>query len=531
MQVQSPSHSTPRLVRIDLHHFQRTILGATLALGAVCALQAQTTQPDPTRIEHGLRPAVRVIGGRDTSFDILDRMRFYHVPGVSIAVVEGDRVVWARGFGVRQFGGTQAVDTSTLFLAGSISKPVFATGFLKLVEQGKVDLDKDVNVYLRSWHLPESAFTRDQKVTFRRILSHSAGLTVWGFPGYTLGTPIPTVAQVLNGEKPANTPAVRNDTFPGARWRYSGGGITIAQLAATDITGESFPALMRRLVLQPAGMTHSTYENPPPPPFASFTASGHERPDTVVQGGYHVYPEMAAAGLWTTPSDLGRWAIALIRAYHGGKGGPLSPAMVKQMLTPQVDVPSDFAAVQSHWGLGVELQGTGDSLVFTHGGRDEGFVADLVMWPVQRRGIVIMTNGVSGGLLQEIERAFGAEYGLTTSARIEKTLATVPSSSLDSLPGTYYVTRGRDTVKVWVNRRGDNLWLTTSNDVTQLRLLPQGTDSFFDLESGATWRFERPSGNAAGAPTKIVRELRGQRIEAMRSSAIAPNGDRDGHRH
>jgi len=253
--------------------------------------------------------------------------------------------------------------------------------------------------------------------------------------------------------------------------------------------------------------------------------------DTVVQGGYHVYPEMAAAGLWTTPSDLGRWAIALIRAYHGGKGGPLSPAMVKQMLTPQVDVPSDFAAVQSHWGLGVELQGTGDSLVFTHGGRDEGFVADLVMWPVQRRGIVIMTNGVSGGLLQEIERAFGAEYGLTTSARIEKTLATVPSSSLDSLPGTYYVTRGRDTVKVWVNRRGDNLWLTTSNDVTQLRLLPQGTDSFFDLESGATWRFERPSGNAAGAPTKIVRELRGQRIEAMRSSAIAPNGDRDGHRH
>ena len=498
--------------------FQRTIVATTLSLGTAFVLRAQKAQPDPSRIEHGLLPVVRLTGRRDTTFDLLDRMRFYHVPGVSIAVVDGNRVVWARGFGVRQFGGTQPVDTSTLFLAGSISKPVFATGLLKLVEEGKVDLDKDVNVYLRSWHLPESAFTRDQKVTLRRILSHSAGLTVWGFPGYTLGTPVPTVAQVLNGEKPANTQAVRNDTFPGARWRYSGGGITIAQLLATDVTGESFPELMNRLVLRPAGMSQSTYENPPPQPFAGFTSSGHERPDTVVPGGYHVYPEMAAAGLWTTPSDLGRWAISISRAYDGAKGGPLSPAMVKQMLTPQVEVPTGFAAVRSYWGLGVELQGAGDSLHFTHGGRDEGFVADLVMWPVQRRGIVIMTNGVSGDLLQEIERAFGAEYGLTTSARIEKMLATIPASSMDSLPGTYYATRGQDTIKVWVTRRDDSLWLTTSNDVVQFRLLPQGTDSFFDLENGATWRFERPIGNASGTPTKIVRELRGQRVEAIRAS-------------
>jgi len=140
------------------------------------------------------------------------------------------------------------------------------------------------------------------------------------------------------------------------------------------------------------------------------------------------------------------------------------------------------------------------------------------MWPVQRRGIVIMTNGVSGDLLQEIERAFGAEYGLTTSTRIEKMLATIPASSMDSLPGTYYATRGQDTIKVWVTRRDDSLWLTTSNDVVQFRLLPQGTDSFFDLENGATWRFERPIGNASGTPTKIVRELRGQRVEAIRAS-------------
>ena len=474
----------------------------------------------PSRIEHGLRPAVRLVDQPDTTFALLERMRFYHVPGVSVAVVDGDRVVWAKGFGVKAFGGSEPVDTSTLFLAGSISKPVFATGVLRLVAEGKLDLDKDVNGYLRSWHLPESTFTRDQKVTLRRLLSHSAGLTVWGFPGYEPGTSVPTVQQVLNGEKPANTPAVRNDTVPGARWRYSGGGITIAQLVATEVTGEAFPELMRRLVLRPAMMVHSTYENPPPQPYARFAASGHEKRDTVVPGGYHVYPEMAAAGLWTTASDLGRWALSIMRAYNGDTGGPLSPKMVKQMLTPQVEVPAAFSGpAKSYWGLGVELQGAGDSLRFSHGGRDEGFVADRVMWPARRRGIVIMTNGVSGGLLQEIERAFGAEYGLTTTPRVAKRVVAVPPSTLDSLPGRYLAVLARDTISVYVTRRGNVLWLSSSNDPTETRLLPQATDSFFDLATGGNFSFERPAANPLGAPAKLVRELRGQRIEAMRAAA------------
>jgi CubicO group peptidase (beta-lactamase class C family) len=506
----SPHSPAPRRpVRISLI--------VVLALGTASPLPSQSTQPNPSRIERGLRPAVRLSDHADTAFDLVDRMRFYHVPAVSIAVVDSDRVVWAKGFGVKQFGGTEPVDTSTLFLAGSISKPVFATGLLELVEQGKLDLDKDVNTYLRSWHLPESPFTSDQKVTLRRILSHSAGLTVWGFPGYTQGTPIPTVPQILNGEKPANTQAVRSDTVPGARWRYSGGGITIAQLVATDVSGESFPELMRRLVLQPAGMVHSTYENPPPPAVARFAAAGHERPDTVVPGQYHVYPEMAAAGLWTTPSDLGRWSIAIMRAYRGSAGGPLSPAMAKQMLTPQVEVSPQFAGpVRSYWGLGIELQGVGDSLHFTHGGRDEGFVADLVMWPAHRRGIVVMTNGVSGALLQEIERAFGAEYGLTTVPRTEKRLATIAAATLDSLPGKYRLMLGRDTIDILVTRRGNDLWVATSNGGGAVRLLPQGTDSFFELETGVNWRFERPPTDSLGAATKLVRELRTQKFEAVR---------------
>jgi len=277
---------------------------------------------------------------------------------------------------------------------------------------------------------------------------------------------------------------------------------------------------MRRLVLRPAAMVHSTYENPPPPAYARFLSSGHEKRDTVVPRGYHVYPEMAAAGLWTTASDLGRWGASIMRAYNGASGGPLSPALAKQMLTPQIEVPSSFSGqAKSYWGLGVQLQGAGDSLRFSHGGRDEGFVADLVMWPARHRGIVILTNGVSGGLLQEIERAFGAEYGLMTSPRVEKRLAAVPASTLDSLPGHYLLTVGRDTINLTVARRGDVLWLSASDDPEGTRLLPQATDSFFDLVSGANFNFERPAGNPLGTPVKLVREFRGQRLEAVRTAA------------
>src|SRR4029077_20313472 len=206
--------------------------------------------------------------------------RSYHVPGVSIAVIDHDRVVFAKGYGVAEFGGSKPVDSTTLFLAGSISKPVFSSGFLRIAEQRKISLDAGINTLLKAWHLPESKYTEHEKGTPRRLLTHSAGLTVWGFPGYAIDAAGPPVPQLLDGKPPANTPAVRNDTFPGARWLYSGGGITILQLATTDITGEDFPALVTRLMLRPAGMTRSTYENPLPVSRRAEAASGHEQLDT-----------------------------------------------------------------------------------------------------------------------------------------------------------------------------------------------------------------------------------------------------------
>lgn len=199
----------------------------------------------------------------------------------------------------------------TLFQAGSISKPVAALAALRLVEQGKLSLDEDVNAKLVSWKVPGNEFTKEQKVTLRRLLTHSAGLTVHGFPGYAAGAQVPTLVQVLNGEKPANTPAIRVDTVPGRLWRYSGGGYTIMQQLLIDVTQKSFPELMRQLVLEPAGMKHSTYEQPLPPARAGEAATAHDANGQPVKGQFHTYPEMAAAGLWTTPTDLALLAIEL----------------------------------------------------------------------------------------------------------------------------------------------------------------------------------------------------------------------------
>ena len=469
-------------------------LTRALVIGLLLASAPAAAQA-PADIVNRLRPPVRLADRPDTAFKLSDRMRYYHVPGLSLAVVDNFRIVYAAGFGVTQFGGTTPVDTNTLFLAGSISKPVFATGVLQLVEQGKLSLDSDINNTLKSWKLPESRFTQTEKVTLRRLLTHSAGLTVWGFPGYQMGTPIPTVPQVLDSAGPANTGPVRNDTFPGARWRYSGGGITIAQLMATDVTGESFPALMKRLVLDKAGMRHSTYENPLPASRDHEAASGHEQLDTPVPGRYHVYPEMAAAGLWTTAPDLARWALAVTRAYRGEAKAVLSPAMAGEMISRQVQVAPPNGT--DYWGLGVTVTGQGDSIAFSHGGRDEGFVAAVIMWPRLGRGLFVLTNGVSGALLNEISRAFADLYGVGADPRPTKKVVTMDSAALAAYAGRYEVPRARDTLRYEISAAQNQLRMWDPVLMRNRYLFPSGGEDFLDFDIGNSLSFQREAGQVS----------------------------------
>lgn len=333
--------------------------------------------------------------------DLAKLMEVYKVPGLSVAVIDNFKIVWAKGYGVLEAGSSKPVTARTLFQAGSISKPVAATGALALVEQGKLALDEDVNLKLKTWKVPENEFTKTEKVTLRRLMSHSGGLTVHGFPGYDVGEPLPTLVQIFNGGKPANTPPIRVDIVPGATERYSGGGVTIEQQLMMDVSGKPFPALMRQLVLDRIGMADSSYEQPLPPARAAMTAAGTRIDGKTVHGRWHIYPEMAAAGLWTTPTDLSKFAIEIALSKQGKSNRVLSEKMTRQMLTPVID--------EAGLGFFLEKDHPGQ---FGHGGADEGFQALLTMNADLGQGLAIMANSDNGIAVGEfVERAVAKEYG------------------------------------------------------------------------------------------------------------------------
>ena len=419
----------------DIMH--RTKLFLAFAALAACAPQPPAaTAPalaaqDTARITtlfRNLRPPLEIVGRPAVRWSLEERMAFHKVPGISVALIENGRIAWAGGVGVLEAGRPDPVTPATLFQAASISKPVAATAMLRLVERGALDLDADVNGYLTSWQVPRNRFTEAQKVTLRRIVSHNAGLTVHGFGGYAQGAAVPTTVQVLNGAAPANSRPVVADTLPGAIGRYSGGGFVVMQQLLEDVTHRPFANLMQREVLTPAGMRSSSYQQPLPAPRHAQAARGHRPSGEVIAGGWHVYPEQAPAGLWTTPTDLATWLIALSDAYAGRSTSLLSREMAMQMLTVQKD----------GFGLGMQLSGSGDTFGFGHNGSNEGYRAFAYLFPGTGSGLVVMTNGDNGGsLAQELIRAVAAEYGWPRFQADNLTPAALDSASLAGLVGTY----------------------------------------------------------------------------------------------
>jgi CubicO group peptidase (beta-lactamase class C family) len=432
------------------------------------------------RVETGLLPAVVIKGAPPAGTTIGERLEHYKIPGVSIAVVNDGRVEWARAYGLKDATTKEPVTTETLFQAGSISKPVAALAALKLVEQGKLSLDEEVNAKLVSWKVPENEFTKDQKVTLRRLLTHNAGLTVHGFPGYAADAPVPTLVQVLNGEKPANTPPIRVDTVPGTIWRYSGGGYTIMQQLLVDVLKRPFPEIMRSLVLDPAGMTHSTYEQPPTPARAQQAATAHNR-GQAIKGRYHTYPEMAAAGLWTTPSDLALLVIELQKSLSGNSNRILSKSMTAQMLSRQFQ----------NWGLGPSVTTRGQTVEFSHGGVDEGFEAFWVGFG-DGRGAAVMTNGDRGSeFAMEIIRSISREYSWPDFQPTEKVVAAVDPKVYESYVGDYeFKINPTLTITLAVLTEGGKLFVQ-QNGGAKREWLPSSESEFFSLASGNTFQFAR----------------------------------------
>ncbi|MEP6619008.1 MAG: serine hydrolase domain-containing protein [bacterium] len=387
----------------------RFVLARALALGIIVVPRPAPAQASDTNIAARMARVERNViaiaaSGADSgpAQTLPQRMAAMKVPGLSVAVFEGGRIVWAGGYGMRDVRDGSPVDTSTLFQAASISKPVSATVMFRLIEQGRLSLDEDVNEKLTSWKVPASQFTTVEKVTPRRLVSHMAGTTVSGFAGYAVGDPLPTLAQILDGLPPANSAPVRVTNTPGARESYSGGGVTVLQLMMQDITGKSFDVLANELVLAPVGMRRSTFVQPLPARLAPRAATAYDGNGTAIRGKYHVYPEQSAAGLWTTPSDLARFMLAIGRSYRGEQDGILRQATAREMLTP----------IPGGSGLGFGLSGAGDALRYRHTGGNAGFTCYAVAFVGSGRGVVIMSNSDNGTtVIRELGRAVSREFG------------------------------------------------------------------------------------------------------------------------
>ena len=429
------------------------------------------------RIENGLLPQARVEGRTYQPQSLGEMMQLRNVPGLSVAVIDNGQLAWARGYGLADIASGRPVTPETRFQAASISKAVAAVGALDMVEDGLLDLDEPVNARLRSWTIPDGT-APGGAVTLRHLLGHTAGLTVHGFPGYAPGEPLPFLTEILDGAPPANTGAVVVEAVPGVVWKYSGGGYTVLQLLMEETAGP-FPALLNDRVLEPFGMLHSTFEQSDPVPDFASRATAYKHDQTPVLGGAHLYPEMAAAGLWTTPTDLARWAVGLMDAWSGRSVAVLNQETARMMMTPGL----------GGWGLGLAVKGEGDRLEFTHGGANEGFRALVLGFPERGQGIVIMTNsdaGMSVGV--PLLQAVAAEYGWPGYGPVMITPVAVTPQQLADVSGVYAEAGGQ--VEVRPSATGDSLEVLVSNGM-RLELVPVGDDVYADIDAGGRSRFER----------------------------------------
>jgi CubicO group peptidase (beta-lactamase class C family) len=444
--------------------------------------ESQTTAYSPavenriTRVENGLMSWIQT---QDTlRWSLKQRMDFYKIQGLSIAVINDGRIEWAKGYGWADSQEHRPVTEQTLFQAASISKSLNAVGVLKLVQDKKIDLNTDINQYLKSWKFPYDSVSKNKKITVSQLLSHTAGLSVHGFPGYPSGQKLPAITDVLDGKTPANTAPVRSEFEPGLKFQYSGGGVTVSQLIVTDITGQAYTDYMWENVLKPLGMTQSSFLQPPPAGKQQLLSSAYRTDGSPVEGRYHIYPEQAAAGLWTNPTDLCKYIMDTQLSFGGNSGKVLSTEMTRLRLTP----------VDGSSALGVFIETRGAAKYFNHNGGNEGFACTYYGSTDEGKGVVVMLNSDNGAIMEEIVNAVASVYNWKDFYNpVFKKIIQVPDSILTSCTGKYMlngepvlITREND--KLFVNFRGMvwNLYFTSITD-------------FFVVEYKADFKFLRDS--------------------------------------
>ena len=366
------------MVTAAFQSFSFALIGFVMAAGYGPPARAA----DPLDLERNLAVSV---DGAEKTLSLEEAMAALNVPSVSIALIDGDRIVYAQAYGASS-------TPETLYQAASLSKFVTAVGALRLIEEKRLDLDADVNASLTSWKVPENDFDKDHPVTLRGLLSMTAGIGVPGFLGYAIGEKVPNLTQILYGVPPANSPPVTVIAEPGSVYRYSGGSYEVAEALMVDTLKTPFPELMTEVVLKPAGMSRSTFAQTLPADLDRQAMRGHLADGSELPGGYHIYPEHAAAGLWSTPTDLANLLVLIGRAWRGESQLFLRPETVRSMLTPQNGAP---------YGLGAAIGESDGVLTVMKRGQNVGYQAYLILLPAEGKGMVVMTNADNGSILAE----------------------------------------------------------------------------------------------------------------------------------
>ena len=453
-------------------------------------LASKTEESPSAEVEQSLLPSTIIAG--EPGYVLVDRMEHYRVPGVSIAVIEDGKILWANQYGVTDVRDPEPVTDTTMFNVGSMSKAVTSVTILSLARDGLVDLNAPVNDQLRSWTLPENEFTRQAPVTPLRLMNHSGG-TVFS-PGFSYRTEnLPTFQQILEGEPPARSGPVRVDRVPGTAFQYSNPGYSVLRKLAEDVTGKNFAEIARERVFEPLGMTRTTFVTPLPPALLTNAAMGHRTDGTVDAEVRRWIGHMAAGGLWTTATDYAAFVIELQRTLRGESDLVLDRELAGLMVQPHD---------ASEYGLGVFLrEPKGERRYVGHIGDGPGFVGGFTADTLGDHGVVVLTNGQGGiNLVREIRRGVASVYNWPDNLPPELTTVTLDPELLEKTAGRYRL--GFDQA-VTLEYSADALWLQIPGGPA-LKLFAVGDTTFVCKEREGEITFER---GADGYVTEMTFEL------------------------
>ena len=442
------------------------------------------------QVEEGLAGMLRVEGEDEVRWTIEERMAHYKVPGLSMAVVKDYQLDWAKGYGEADVSEHRKVTEETVFQAASISKSLNAVGLLKLAQDGKIDLNSDINTYLGEWKFPYDDASKGKKISVANLLSHTAGLSVHGFRGYGPYEPIPTVVDIIDGKSPANSDPIRSMFEPGLRVQYSGGGTTISQRIVTDITHTPYDVFMSTNVLTPLSMDNSFFTQPPPQSKRSVLATAYRGDGSEVKGKFHVYPEQAAAGLWTNPTDLSMYIIETQLSMEGKSAKVLNQTFTNTRLTPYLE----------QAGLGIFIHKIGNNDYFEHGGANEGFRCIYMGSMKGGNGVVVMVNSDNGMILQEVVNSVFSVYGWDEFKPVTKKIVELTPQQWKSLEGLYEF-EGDNSRHLQFTSENDKLILKQDWDGREITFEAESEIEFFCRDFNFPLKFTK---NAQGEATEVL---------------------------